>query len=79
LKVAGETDLLLVVGTSGATSLPNQVVWEVKHRNGIIIDINIEKNPFSIIAVNSRQGFFIKQPSGETLPDMVQRFKAVME
>ena len=46
LKVAGETDLLLVVGTSGATSLPNQVVWEVKNRNGIIIDINIEKNRF---------------------------------
>lgn len=79
LKVAEETGLLLVVGTSGATSLPNQVVWEVKNRNGIIIDINIEKNPFSIIALNSRQGFFIKQPSGETLPDMVQRFKAVME
>ena len=79
LKVAGETDLLLVVGTSGATSLPNQVVWEVKHRNGIIIDINIEKNFFSIIALNSRQGFFIKHPSGEALPDIVQRFKAVME
>jgi NAD-dependent deacetylase len=75
LKVAGETDLLLVVGTSGATSLPNQVVWEVKNRNGIIIDINIEKNPFSDIALNSRQGFFIKQPSGEILPDIVQRFK----
>jgi len=79
LKVAGETDLLLVVGTSGATSLPNQVVWEVKNRNGIIIDINIEKNPFSIIALNSREGFFIKQPSGEVLPDIVQRFKAAME
>jgi NAD-dependent deacetylase len=77
LKVAGETDLLLVVGTSGATSLPNQVVWEVKNRNGIIIDINIEKNPFSIIALNSRQGFFIKQPSGEILPDIVQCFKTV--
>jgi NAD-dependent deacetylase len=79
LKVAGETDLLLVVGTSGATSLPNQVVWEVKNRNGIIIDINIEKNPFSTIALNSRQGFFIKQPSGEVLPDIVQRFKVAME
>ena len=77
LKVAGETDLLLVVGTSGATSLPNQVVWEVKNRNGIIIDINIEKNPFSIIALNSRQGFFIKQPSGEILPDIVQCFKTI--
>ena len=79
LKVAGETDLLLVVGTSGATSLPNQVVWEVKHRNGIIIDINIEKNPFSIIALNSRQGFFIKRPSSEALPEIVERLKAVME
>jgi len=77
LKVAGETGLLLVVGTSGATSLPNQVVWEVKNRNGIIIDINIEKNPFSIIALNSRQGFFIKQPSGEILPDIVQCFKTI--
>jgi NAD-dependent deacetylase len=77
LKVAGETDLLLVVGTSGATSLPNQVVWEVKSRNGIIIDINIAKNPFSIIALKSRQGFFIKQPSGEILPAIVQCFKTI--
>lgn len=79
LNVAGETGLLLVVGTSGATNLPNQVVWEVKNRNGIIIDINIEENPFSHIALNSRQGFFIKQPSGKALPDILQRFKAVME
>ena len=79
LKVAEETDLLLVVGTSGATSLPNQVVWEVKNRNGIIIDINIEENPFSIIALNSRQGCFMKQPSGKALPDILQQFKAVME
>ena len=79
LKVAEETDLLLVVGTSGATSLPNQVVWEVKNRNGIIIDINIEENPFSNIALNSQQGFFIKQPSGKALPDILQRFKAVIK
>ena len=79
LKVARKTDLLLVVGTSGATSLPNQVVWEVKRRTGIIIDINIEKNPFSIIALNSRQGFFIQQPSGNALPDILQHFKTVME
>jgi hypothetical protein len=55
------------------------VVWEVKNRNGIIVDINIEKNPFSIIALNSREGFFIKQPSGEVLPDIVQRFKAAIQ
>lgn len=79
LNVAGETDLLLVVGTSGATSLPNQVVWEVKHRNGIIIDVNIEENPFSNIALSTRQGFFVKKPSGEALPDILQRFKTAMK
>ncbi|MFH1992826.1 MAG: hypothetical protein ABIK98_10575 [Pseudomonadota bacterium] len=30
LNIAAETDLLIVVGTSGATSLPNQIVWVVK-------------------------------------------------
>jgi NAD-dependent deacetylase len=79
LKVAGETDLLLVVGTSGATNLPNQVVWEVKHRDGIIIDINIEENIFSNIALNSRQGFYVRRPSGAVLPHILQRFKAGMK
>jgi hypothetical protein len=55
------------------------VVWEVKHHNGIIIDINIEENPFSNIALNSRQGFCIKQPSGKVLPAVLQQFKAVMD
>jgi NAD-dependent deacetylase len=75
LKVARETELLIVVGTSGATNLPNQVVWEVKQRDGIIMDINIEKNPFSHAALNSKQGFFIQQPGGQALPDIVQCFK----
>jgi NAD-dependent deacetylase len=44
----------------------------------MIIDINIEENPFSNIALNSRQGFFIKQPSGEALPAILQQFKSVM-
>ena len=79
LTVSGETELLMVVGTSGATSLPNQVVWEVKYRNGVIIDINIEKNPFSHVALNSDRGFFIQQPAGKALPDIVRYFKSVME
>ena len=79
LTVSGETELLMVVGTSGATSLPNQVVREVKYRNGVIIDINIEKNPFSHVALNSDRGFFIQQPAGKALPDIVRYFKSVME
>jgi NAD-dependent deacetylase len=79
LKVAGETELLIVVGTSGATSLPNQVVWEVKNRDGVIIDINIEENPFSNLALKSERGFFVKQPSGQALPSILQVFKEILK
>ena len=75
LQVAGETELLIVVGTSGATNLPNQVVWEVNNHGGIIIDINIEENPFSDLALKSGRGFFIKQPSSKALPSILQLFK----
>jgi NAD-dependent deacetylase len=77
LDVAGKTDLLIVVGTSGATSLPNQVVWAVRQRNGIIVDINIEKNPFSHAALSNKRGFFIQKPGGKALPGIVECFKPV--
>jgi NAD-dependent deacetylase len=75
LNAAAATDGLIVVGTSGATNLPNQIVWVVKDRGGIIIDINIEENPFSHLASKSRQGFFIKEPSGIALPRILEIFK----
>jgi len=78
LNIAGKTELLMVVGTSGATSLPNQLVQTVKAHDGIIMDINIEKNPFSYAALSSRRGFFIQQPGGKALPDIVECFKTVM-
>ncbi|MBW2193768.1 MAG: RNA polymerase subunit sigma, partial [Deltaproteobacteria bacterium] len=74
LKAAEETALLFIVGTSGATNLPNQVAWTVHNRNGIIIDINIEENPFSKLALNSRHGAFIKEPSGRALPRILEIF-----
>ncbi|MGD9246283.1 MAG: Sir2 family NAD-dependent protein deacetylase, partial [Desulfobacterales bacterium] len=77
LRVAGETELLIVVGTSGATNLPNQVVWEVNSHGGIIIDINIEENPFSHLALKSGRGFFIKQPSSQALPNILQLLKEI--
>ena len=75
LKVARQTELLIIVGTSGATSLPNHVAWEVKNNNGILIDINIEKNTFTDLALSSRQGIFIKEPSSKALPKILNLLK----
>ncbi|MEA3435231.1 MAG: hypothetical protein U9R43_02125, partial [Thermodesulfobacteriota bacterium] len=74
INVAGQTELLIIVGTSGATNLPNIVAREVKNHNGIILDINIEENPFSNLALNSERGYFIKEPSSVALPAIMEIF-----
>lgn len=77
LKAARNTDLLIVAGTSGATNLPNQVVWEVYEHAGIIIDINIETNPFSRLADSYRRGASIRQQSSKALPWLTARLKTI--
>ena len=68
LLVAEKTDLLIIVGTSGVTNLPNQVARTVFQQGKPIIDINIEKNPFSALAEKSNGGGFVQEPSATALP-----------
>jgi len=72
LKVALNTDLLIVVGTSGATALPNHIVSLVHENNGTIIDVNPEENTFSSIADDSRNGMFIKATAVQVLPEILE-------
>lgn len=72
MALAGNTDLLIIIGTSGATNLPNQVANMVYDRGKTIIDINIEENPFTCLAENSPNGLFIKSPSALVLPRLAE-------
>jgi NAD-dependent deacetylase len=72
LQAARATRLLIVVGTSGATNLPNQVAWTVLN-GGTIFDINIEDNPFAELARKSSGGAFLDFPSSRILPELVKR------
>jgi NAD-dependent deacetylase len=71
LRAAAETGLLLVVGTSGATNLPNQVAWTVFEKGGTIMDVNISPNPFSALARRTPGGRFIQEPGGRFLPALI--------
>lgn len=75
LQTARKTDVLIIVGTSGATNLPNQVVSEVCHHGGAVIDINTESNVFSRLAEGYERGMAIQQASSSTLPLIVQCMK----
>ncbi len=70
LETASNTDLLLVIGTSGSTNLPNYVVQMVVQKGGLVLDINIEANTFGEMAIKNR-GFSLTGPSGEILPELV--------
>ena len=72
LATARQTALLLIVGTAGATNLPNQVAREVYRNDGIIVDINIEPNPFSQLAQGTQNGFFLQESSATVLPTLLE-------
>jgi NAD-dependent deacetylase len=74
LRAASQTDLLLVVGTSGATNLPNQVVRSVYEHGGRIVDINIEEDPFAKLARHSG-GMFIQGASSHLLKLLAASFR----
>ncbi len=74
LRAAAETDLLLIVGTSGVTNLPNQVAWTVAKHGGMIVDINVEENVFSELARRS-SGHFIQSSSSRILPEILALFR----
>jgi NAD-dependent deacetylase len=71
MSIAAGTDLLIIAGTSGATTLPNHVASIVYQNGGTIIDINIEENPFSELAMNSPGGAFMKMTCSEGLKQLL--------
>ena len=75
LAVAERTELLIIVGTSGSTNLPNQVAWLANRNDGILINIDTEKNLFANLALGSRRGFFLQESSETVLPGLVKQMK----
>jgi len=72
VKAAGEADLLLVVGTSGATNLPMRVGQICFSGGAALVDVNPEENPFSELAERSPRGFFARGSATARLPEIVK-------
>lgn len=77
LKAAKNTGLLFIIGTSGATNLPNQLVAQTLHYGGSIVDINIEEGHFALLAREKKNGYVIRGTSSEVLPQLVSQVRQV--
>ena len=75
LRAAGETALLVTVGTSGATTLPALVTERAAATGATIIDVNPEDNPFGDLAERSG-GAAIRRPATDALPDLADLIAA---
>jgi NAD-dependent deacetylase len=76
LRAAAQADLLLVVGTTGATNLPSQI-GDLAWRRGIaMIDVNPEDNPFAEMCRSSRRGYAAVGPASVHLPPIVEALAA---
>lgn len=47
LRIAKNASLLMILGSSGATNLPNRLVEQTLKYGGFVIDVNLEDNTFT--------------------------------
>jgi NAD-dependent deacetylase len=79
LEAAAASGVLIIVGTSGTTNLPNQVARLAKSRGALVVDVNIEANVFTRLALADDSGFFIQQPGASALPALVQSLADLLQ
>ncbi len=75
IRVAENSELLIIAGTSGATTLPNHIAAIVYNNKKTIIDINIEESPFTEMAKKSPNGLFLNMKCSEGLAKLTTNMK----
>ena len=72
IAAATTCDLMLVVGTAGATNLPLQMGQLAASSDSAIIDINPTDNPFAQFASTIPRGIALRGPAGKLVPEIVE-------
>ena len=76
MRAARETDLLVVVGTSGATNLPLRIASVCAERAVPLLVVNPEPNPFSEIVAETGRGAFLEGTAGALIPAICEALAA---
>ncbi len=75
LRAAIEAAMLVVVGTSGATNLPTQVVEIAARRKIPLVCINADPSPFTELTESLEKGLVLLGTAGEHMPRVVEAIR----
>ncbi len=70
IDAAGRAALVIVVGTTGATSLPMQIGTVAAQRGVPMLVVNPEPNPFSALVERTGHGAFLPGTAGQWVPEL---------
>ncbi|MFK7907442.1 MAG: NAD-dependent deacetylase [Chitinophagales bacterium] len=70
LRISKEAGILFVLGTSGATNLPQVIARNTLARNGMVVEVNIEESYFSELLENKKNGIVVNQRSSVFLTEL---------
>jgi NAD-dependent deacetylase len=68
LKIAKNSGILFIVGTSGATNLPIEIARTTLKYGGYVVDMNIEDNHFTKLLKDKKRAIIVRKRSSEVLP-----------
>jgi len=77
LKIAKNSGILFIVGTSGATNLPMAIAETTLKYGGTIVDINTEDNLFTKLIKDKKNKIIIRGTSTENLKTIKEIFKNI--
>jgi NAD-dependent deacetylase len=76
LRAAQSAAALIVVGTSGATTLPTRMCQMVAARGAPLIVADVEETPFSELARTTPHGLFVRGTAVKTVPALVEQLSS---
>ena len=76
LRIAKETGILFILGTSGATNLPIKIAETTLKYGGYVFDINPQDNQFTTLIKNKKNGRVIRAESTAILTKIRTIFEA---
>lgn len=79
LRVSKTTGILFIVGTSGATTLPQVVAQNVLSKNGMVVEVNTDASYFTSLLENKKNGIVINADSSQFLSELKKEIEKLLQ